>query len=292
MTRSLPMELFEPLQASPEYRIAAIVEMSRLEVPARATLLAKYGEHAVPLLLQPEFANLRDHGAWLFNPPPASTTHGQREFMQSISHSAGEAACGWLVSRLQPTELSEHLACANNVTGPDGREFLLRQHTEDAVRTLHARRELPGVRSWLMPLHSWWIPLARHSSNCWERLPGFDQPHLREPFTLEVDPQCWAALQGDPLRGHMAEQLEVLLAGAGQASRSHAMRTAQAGHFLAEGRRVGLASQSDLATYTGLMCLYGDALESLPLWQDALSDARDGVSPLNEAWQRRANRSA
>lgn len=283
MSSRLENELFEPFQHSSGYRISAIIELSQLTTEKRDFLLSSFTDQAGPLLQQSEFANLRLDSAWLFSAKPDSTLQAQQRFQSTLAHHAGSAVCGWIISRLQHPRLLHHLSQANNVNAPDGRGHLLRHYTEDAVRTLHARRDLPGVCQWLMPIHSWWIPVARLPGRTWERMPGFDRPDRLTDYSLELDCACWTELLGDPLCTSLADQLTASWATAGLTEIPRERRVAMVRHALAQARKEGLVHHHDLITYATGIASFGEAIASTPIWQAALTATREKLCPFAEA---------
>jgi hypothetical protein len=280
MTSDLRTHLFEPLHACDRQRIMAIVELSKLSPSTRASLMQRFGDFAMPLLCQPCFKNLQAQGPCLIGRGHSGTIHGQYEIFALLSSEAGEAVCGWIVSRMPQAELVKHLSQANVVRAPDGRDYLLHYHAENALRILHARLDLQGIAAWLMPIHSWWIPVGHVASNLWTCLSCPDRPEGASAKTLELDPACWAQLAGEPLSFRLADLLASSLAAHGLPPMPYGRRIALVRHLLPLARKEGLSTDDDLTDYVILSSLYGSELTRTRAWQAAIGEARDARGSL------------
>lgn len=279
--------IIDELRESPAYRLAGLVEMSRLEPAERSALRETHRGNAWPLLQQPELANLREIGPWLFGTKPDADLQGQSDFYSALGRTAGDALCGWIVSALPPARLAEHLSKAAVVEGPDDASYMLRYHTEHALPILHARHDLPGIAEWLAPIRSWWVALADPQHRAWRRLSGYDKPeHLHVP-PIRIDQDCWDMLAGDPLLYRLADQLKAPLQAVGAKENCQSTRLGLVRQYLEQARQHGLTRQADLVDYVTLMALQGPALHNTPAWQQALSDALNHGRPLAEALQAR-----
>ncbi|MCW2271677.1 hypothetical protein D3C77_05930 [compost metagenome] len=285
MTYALKDHLFARLRESERYRLTAIVEMARLPTSIREHLVNYASTSSWPLLQQPEFTQLQPIGPWLFAARPGATLHGQNDFYGTLGPIAGDAVCGWLISAMPPAQLVTHLSHANTVIAPDGGKYLLRYHTAHTLMTLHARRDLPGIATWLMPIHSWWIPATCSTHNEWQCVSGSDLIPDQHLPPIQLDLRCWDALAGDPLGYQLADLLEQPLAAKGIEDNGHITRLGLAQHHLAKARELGLNSQDDLIGYVTFKALQDDALSELPAWQTALKEALDQKRPFAEALQ-------
>ncbi len=271
--------LVEQLRQAPNHRLSAIVEMARVPAAERQRLTERYGETVYPILYQECFSNLRDIGPWLFSPGQSADLQSQYDFHCTLTETAGDALCGWLVSAQEPSKLANHLGQGTTARGPDGGIYLLRFYTEQAFPVLHARYDLPGIAHLLAPVLSWWMMEPHPEHRAWRHYAGYDQPQYCGVPLIQLDQACWDALAGDPLSYHLADQLKETLA-ASLSDNCHGTRLGRVRKLLAEAQETGLSRPGDQSDYVTLLALHGQELQTTPAWQESLAEARDGGRPL------------
>lgn len=290
MKGSFDDRLFDPLIQPGQYRLAAIIERSQLTPKSNDELVSLCQNRLWPLLQQREFSNLRMIGPCLAAPRDSATPQNQSDFFQYLSRLGGDAVCGWIVSSLPAAGLADHLAQANSVLAPDGQRYLLRYHTEKALRTLYGRMDLPDISEWVAPILNWWVPTPHAERVAWGCLKGHNRPAVRRVNGLKLDQACWDALAEDPLSHRLAEQLKQSMAVAGLPERCHVVRLGLAQKYLAQARQAGFVHQADLITYVTIKTLEGNQLTSTPAWQAAIDSALSQSQALSESLQRHLNR--
>lgn len=281
---NLGNEIVEVLR-NPRYRLTGIVEISRLSERDRSELLRRIKEYALPLLQQPEFANLQALGPRLITPAPDYGLDGQWGNYWDVEHYGKEGICAWIVSSMPPPELLVHLSQANRTVAPDGNSYLLRWHIARSLQALHARRDLPAVREWLAPIHKIWLPVPDPGRERWVCLEGEDRAPISQGNAFELDSACWQALTGDPLEYTLADAIGTAMAAAGMTGQCHTIRLGIARAHLRAARKAGLSRQQDLISYVTMMTLNGDALAESAAWTQAVAEASELKRPLADALQ-------
>jgi hypothetical protein len=197
----LSMELHDHQPAYP----ALLVEMSQLPSSAQVALTANISVDVHPLLIQPEFANLRAIGPALVAVQGEGADALSR--LTSWAKRLRPGLCAWLTSRLSPADLAAQLSQANLVHGPDGEAYLLRWHAPHVVADLFSRQGA-WTETFIGPLISWWVPDPDAREEHWRRYRGLAWHAPRALPVLKADPEHWAVLAGDAHEAHAV--LEVL----------------------------------------------------------------------------------
>lgn len=275
--------IFRYLRQSDRYRLTALVELSTVSGLEDHFFWKAYSEHTYPLLLQPEFANLRDTGPHLFSVKPDASPNYQYGFHNALSKVIGNSITCWIISKIQAPELAEHLSQACTLLAPDGDDYLLRFHTPKALCTLHTHRYLPSISNWLKPIHSLWLPFEDQ----WSALPGGNGEALRTGVPFMLNEACWAELTGEPLMFRLADTLA-------QAMSSGPKRLGLRGEHIwevlrlkGEAERSGLTRLNDIVDYITLTVLKGSELSRSAAWKDSLADALAHKAPLAQALRSR-----
>ncbi|MBJ9978459.1 DUF4123 domain-containing protein [Pseudomonas sp. S75] len=271
--------LLSPLRQAEHYRLSAVLELSQLSAEQLESLGQREHGTLYPLMQQYELNNLRQIGAALYN-VNTSTLQGQSDFFWELSDCAADALCGWIISSLPTAALAAHLAQANTVRAPDGQRYLLRYHTEQCLRVLHARTDLPGITEWFAPIHSWWVPYPDANEETWCCVMGGGTSESVEVNGLALDPACWEALAADPLEHRLADQLKGSLKASRQTAHRHSVRLGRVRKYLAAAREAGFVEQQDLITYVTSLALLGDGLTVDPRWQAAIDESLEQGQPL------------
>lgn len=273
-------KLLRPLRQAEHYRLSAVLELSRLSTGQVESLVKRERGILCPLMQQDELSNVRQFGTGLYAATTNTTLQGQSDFFWELSEFATDAICGWIISALPAAALATHLAQANTVLAPDGQRYLLRYHTEQCLRVLRARKDLPGIVEWFAPIHSWWVPYPDADEEIWCCLMGGDRSATDELKNLTLDHACWEALAGDPLEHQLANQLKSSLTASGQPEQCHGVRLGRVRKYLAAARETGFIEQQDLITYVTYSALLGDRLTLDPIWQAAMKESLEQRLPL------------
>ncbi|MFB4394986.1 MULTISPECIES: DUF4123 domain-containing protein, partial [unclassified Pseudomonas] len=285
MKNDFETEILLPLRESDRYQLAAILELSRLDAE-QLEALAQYQNRACwSLMQQDELSNLRRFGPAVYAPTVIGTPQGQSDFFWQVKQFASHAIGGWVVSSLKGAELARHLAQANNILAPDGKRYLLRYHTQQCLKVLSSRMDLPDLREWFAPLHSWWVPYPDAETATWFRISGYDRPAARALNGLALDQRCWQALVADSLSYRLADQLEHGLEASGKPAQCHGLRLGMAQKHLVLARQAGFVEQHDLLTYATCMALQGERLAPDPIWHTTVKQALATRQPLIELLQ-------
>lgn len=283
MSTLLADGLVKQLRESASYRLSAIVEMARLSEADRQSLQTRHARSAWPLLGQPQYANIREVGPWLFSAGADADLQAQYDFHHALTKSGAEGLCGWLISAMPSADLAVHLGHAATARGPDGHLYLLRFHTEFAFPVLYARQDLPGVRQWLAPIRAWWLVQPHPERSAWRHYAGPDLPAGADVPDMVLDQACWDALAGDPFTCGIADRLRDAMIAAGQKPPCHGVQLAKVAGLLAEARARGLTRLQDLSDYVVLVGLSGRLLRGAPDWEQAVAQAGTAGKPLAAA---------
>lgn len=276
--------LLAPLYQSERYRLSTLFELSRLD-DEQLEKLGQRKEVLHSLMPQKALSHLQQVGTVLCAPDASARLQGQSDFFWQLTDLCKDAICGWIVSALPAKDLAAHLAQANTLLAPDGHRYLLRYHTEQGLRVLHARQDLPDILDWLAPIHTWWVPYPDATRQLWYDFSGGDRPEARTLDGLRLDQACWQALAGDSLAYGLADQLKHALRTSGKPEQCHVVRLGLAQRLLAFARESGLVRQEDQIAYVIFMALLGEGLTSDPVWQAAINDALDKQTSLVESVQ-------
>lgn len=269
MSEKFARRLIQLLDQSDRYHLAAVVEPTL--VSAENLEIVRRHWHPRPLLIQPEFDNLREYGPMLCSARPGSKREHQSDFIQYLFDYGGDGVVGWIISLLPAAQLANHLALANRVLAPDGHRYLLRYHTPRSVEVLQTCTHLPSVQAWIAPIHTWWVPQAESGTITWvcrqrqARMPDSVGP-------LELDQASWDNLIGDPLEYRLADQLANALAQAKRPARCHVIRLSMARQRIAEARAFGITDQKMTALYTTSAAIHPHAFDEASGWPQALAE--------------------
>ncbi|WP_367599534.1 DUF4123 domain-containing protein [Pseudomonas fulva] len=290
MTNTLFEKLFLPLRKTAGYQLCAVLELSSLGPEPLKRLVQREQRLLHPLMQQEEFSNVRQCGIGLYAVNGKATVQSQSDLFWQLNELAPDAICGWIVSALPSADLATHLAQANTVLAPDGQRYLLRYHTEQCLRVLHGRKDLPGLVEWFAPIHSWWVPYPDANEEIWGCLKGGDRPATQALRDLTLDLACWEALAVDPLEHRLADQLKTSLTASGQAKQCHSVRLGRVRKYLKAARDAGFIEQQDLITYVTHFALLGDRLTLEPIWQTAVKESLEQSLPLAQRLQTHLHR--
>ncbi|MDI3353168.1 DUF4123 domain-containing protein [Pseudomonas sp. UYIF39] len=252
----------------------AIVEVGLLPDQKRLQLLQSDFTRR-PLMLQPEFAELRNHGPWLLD-----VSHLDFEAFLAHEYFTGcEAVTGWIRTHCPPDKLATHLSDALLAKNDAGEVLLIRSYAPEVLPLLYARNDMPW-HPWLFgPMHEWWLPTTNVDWQCLKGS-GFEQPTDYQPITLDAD--LWKAMEVDPLAYSLTTELEKS-APEVFTSTCHDDRLTQVKQALATGRDEGFEESEDVSLFATLQLMDHEFPATWPQWPQAKDLVRDEKLPLGIA---------
>ncbi|MBU8976077.1 DUF4123 domain-containing protein [Lysobacter sp. MMG2] len=267
----------------PQSRPALLIEAGVLSPPQCEQLHANPKVSLHPLLTQPEYTNLREHGPMLVAwDARGGDNLDELEALNSLArHALQPALCGWLVSTCPPEQLAQHLAQANRMMGPDGDDYLLRYHVPHVLDAL-SRRDVAWSQAFFAPLVVWWwrVPSPQDNRAAWRSHRGLARPQPVTLPPLHPDPALWSALLGDDLEAHLILHSLEQFTPSVFAVDCPGERLSQVAHLLSQVSVHGLTREEDRFDYV-LWCLTQPAApERLPRWPQALAAAQAGGARL------------
>lgn len=279
LRRRLNVDLVE----HPQSRLTLLIEPGLLSPTQREQLQANSKVSLHPLLVQPEFDNLREHGpalvAWQ---GPGRDTLDDLEPLDSLAqHELQPALSGWLVSACPPQQLVQHLAQANRMMGPDGDDYLLRYHVPHVLDAL-SRRDDAWSQAFFAPLVVWWwrVPSPQDNRAAWRSHRGLGRPQPVALPPLHPDPALWSALLGDELETHLVLHSLEQFTPSVFAADCPGERLSQVARLLEQAGVHGLTREEDRLDYVWWCLTQPAAPERLPQWSQALADAQTGGARL------------
>ena len=255
---------------SSSFHLALLLEPSRLPPERWETLRSNERYAVIPLLTQPEFANLAEIAPVLLS-HACKGTDGIHA-LSSLARTIRPALCGWLTSRLPSTEIAAHLARANVMHAPDGDAYLFRWHAPHATEALFKARDA-WSHAFFGPLISWWSLTPDPDVDRWRHYPGSALTALPDLRPLRAQDPLWTALteqNAEPYR--VLSNLERLEPPVFDTD-CPGQRLGQVGQLLAQAREQGFVHTQDRQDYALLRLRGGDSLERDPRWHAALRRA-------------------
>ncbi len=235
----------------------AIVEVGLLDDAARLQVLQS-NVLKLPLMQQPEFADLREFGPWLLD----CSSLGFQDVLTLGGADGSAALMGWISTHCPLHVLAEHLSDALLATDESGQVYLLRSYIPAVLVQLHQRSEAPW-HLWLFgPPHEWWVPGAE---NGWRAMrgEGLASPGEYQPITL--DEPLWQLFELDPLAYSLTSELENNAVEV-FSSTCHGERLGQVQKALDAARREGLQQPEDLSLFATLQLFDSQFPTNLPNW--------------------------
>lgn len=251
-----------------------IVEAGLLSDPARLRLLQSTIPKR-PLMQQPEFAALREHGPWLLD--CNSLRFADVLALEGLSDS--QALMGWVSTQCPLNIFAEHLSDALLAADESGHVYLLRSYTPAVLPQLHGRNDTPW-HSWLFgPLREWWLLNPEHG---WQSVQGqgLASPGDYQPITL--DEQLQQLLELDPLTYSLTAELENSAAEVFTTT-CHGERLSQVQQALDAARDQGLQQPEDLSLFATLHLFDSQFPTNWPNWPQVRQGVTEQRLPLGQA---------
>ncbi|WP_445178468.1 DUF4123 domain-containing protein [Pseudomonas sp. McL0111] len=238
----------------------AIVETGLLSEPARQQFLQSDPSRR-PLMLQPEFAELRNYGPWLVD-----VSHMTLEAFLAHEYFTGcTAMTSWIRTDCPAEKLAAHLSDALLAKNEAGEVLMIRSYAPEVLPMLYARADL-SWHAWLFgPLEEWWIPSADAKWQCFKGL-NLAQPGKYQPIFL--DAKLWTAMEIDPLPYSLTTELEKE-APEVFTSTCHGDRLNQVKVALEAGRDQGLTESEDVSLFASLLLMDREFPANWPMWEKA-----------------------
>lgn len=251
--------------------IFAIVETGLLSEPARLQFLQSDPSRR-PLMLQPEFAELRNYGPWLVDVSNIQfDAFVEHEYFKGCT-----AIAGWIRTDCPADKLATHLSDALLATNDTKEVFMIRSYAPEVLPMLHAREDLPW-HAWLFgPIQEWWMPAADDDWKCFKGL-NLDRPGKYQPIYL--DSKLWTDMEVDPLPYSLTTELEKE-APEVFASSCHGDRLNQVKQALDAGRAEGLSDSEDISLFASLQLMDPEFPANWPMWEKAKKRAVGERLPL------------
>ncbi|POA37161.1 DUF4123 domain-containing protein [Pseudomonas sp. GW456-12-1-14-TSB6] len=249
----------------------AIVEAGLLSEPARQQFL-KSDPSRRPLMLQSEFAELRNYGPWLVDV-------SDMEFEAFLAHeyfTGCTAMAIWIRTDCPADKLAAHLSDALLAKNEAGEVLMIRSYAPEVLPMLHARDDL-SWHAWLFgPLQEWWVPTADDEWQCFKGL-NLEQPGKYQPIFL--DARLWKDMEVDPLPYNLTTELEKDAPEVFTSS-CHGDRLNQVKQALDAGRAEGLSDPEDVSLFASLQLMDPEFPANWPMWNKAKERAVGEKLPL------------
>lgn len=257
----------------------AIIEMGLLSEQARLSLLQSIHPKK-PLMLQDEFANLRDHGPWLLD-----LTHLEFADLVALEELHNSSALmGWIRTQCSVEKMAEHLADALVAQDNTDRVYLMRSYAPEILPMLHTREDSPW-HDWLFgPLNEWWLQAPKQN---WQCLPGYGHTSPAPYQPIRIDDELWQMLALDPLVYSLTNELEKSAVEVFD-STCHGERLAQVKKALDNARAEGLKQSEDLSLFASLQLFDHQFPTNWPNWQQAVHLAKEQQLPLAQTLRMQA----
>jgi len=268
--KDLPDQLREDCrprrEGAPRY-LYALLDMGRIQGGQRTEVVNKLRLSALgtPLLDDPEFQELKEHGALLMTGVGATcgrpqctdspTTGGngttgdhRSPLLHALGASNGDTVSAWVVSELGTQALARHFAQAAFAFGLDGTRFLLRYY-DPLILPVLSRLADKAWREWFFaPVVSWWYPVATPREEAWACIEGGSPGAPPQAAPLVLDEALWDALASDPLPYRLLNTVEQMFPSFAGAA-CYGVRLAKVEELLQAGKQDGLTSPEALTAY-------------------------------------------
>lgn len=259
MTKVEAADAWEAAKHNSQSRFA-IVETGLLSEPSRQEFL-KSNPSRRPLMLQPEFAELRNYGPWLVDV-------SNMEFEAFLAHeyfTGCTGMVGWIRTDCPAEKLAAHLSDALLAKNEAGEVLMIRSYAPEVLPMLYTREDLPW-HAWLFgPIQDWWVPTDQDQ---WECLSGLNlgKPGKYDPIVL--DAKLWTEMEIDPLPYTLTTELEKE-APEVFTSTCHSARLKQVKEALDAGRDEGLTEPEDVSLFASLKLMDSEFPSNWPMWTEA-----------------------
>ncbi len=277
-------DIYIQLQSlGPTAHLVAVCDMAELDDTLRSNVRERFAGKSLPLLRDPRWHALLPYSPLLVTAESADN-QGHHRLMGGFSHDLRNALHGWIISRVAPEQLAEHLARALVAYGPDGAAYLLRHYDPSVLSVLYRRAPPDWWRDFISPIASWWVPKGDTKVQRWGRIAGQVSAQASPLSPLLIDQELWQALAGDPLPHRLLQAVDThtpeLLD-----NECKAVRLARIESLLDNARQAGLSTHEDLHDYVFLSLASATAgLHADRCWSMALGAAVAGKGRLGDLY--------
>lgn len=270
MTKSDAAKAWSEAQKNAQ-SIFAIVETGLLPDPARLQFVSADPSRR-PLMVQPEFAELRNYGPWLVD-----VSHMEFEAFLAHEHFTGcTAMASWIRTDCPADKLAAHLSDALLAKNEAEEVLMIRSYAPEVLPMLYARDDL-SWHAWLFgPMQEWWVPGADDEWQCLNGL-NLKQPGRYAPIFL--DAKLWTDMEIDPLPYSLTTELEKDAPEVFTSS-CHGDRLNQVKAALEAGRDEGLTEAEDVSLFASLQLMDPEFPANWPMWDKAKGRAIGEKLPL------------
>jgi hypothetical protein len=265
----------------PPRNLYVLVDIARVPEKIRPKVVAslKYAK-ALPLLDDPRYEKLKQHGAMLVSHPRGSND----ALLDAFGKLDSNVISAWVVSKLAPEPLAAHLRHAAFAYGPDKARYLLRWYDPLTTPILFRLGDPAWVRWFLDPISSWWYPIDHPQKEIWSRIEGGNRSKAESPVSLACSEELWEALVIDPLPYQIVDFAEKNIPSAFE-SQCYGVRVAKIEGMLEQAKAQGIREAEDLTTYVTAL-LQNPAREQEPHWREAVAATARRKAPLTQYFDR------
>jgi hypothetical protein len=265
--------------------IYAIVNQGRLTDAQRAEFKRATAQlEVLPLITDPKYKPLQPYAAVLVCPPNADAPPEER--LAAVKHLFkynSDIISGWLTSRYSPEAMAAHLENATYAYKLDGSAYFLFYHNPATLPLLRRLATQEWANWFFDPVFSWRYPVDTPTEEIWASIKGYGLDMLANPPApprLVMSEELWEAMAGDPYPYTLLDFLNTQ-PGLAFNSTCFGVRLAQVEDLLAQAKKAGIQSQSDLATYVTAL-LQEPTRAQEPRWQAAVQAAAQNSAPLRQ----------
>jgi hypothetical protein len=263
---------------TPHY-LYALVDMGRMSEDLYSETYRRLEPLEVfPLLSEPKYEALKDHGPMLVScgqPNP----DGDSKLLKTLLECNSDVMSAWMVGKLPPKRMAEHLGQGLHGTDKAGKRFLVRYYDPLSTPILYRLADAKWTHWLFGSLVSWWYPVVTKAGESWHRLQGDALALSEKAVPLVLTEELWEALESDPLPYRLLNFVEEI-APEVFADECYGVRLARIEGLLENARRQGLTEQNDLIAYV-MACARHPERQDDSRWHTAVQNAAAGLRPLD-----------